>query len=278
METEPRQPKPTTAQSPLVPQGTLPDGRGKSHIRIAVFSILAVHAVLLGTLLIFGCKKAPDQTADQSTVLEPTNNAFPAPPPQMAFAPTQFPEPSHAPPPPLSTTTSAIPEPPSLPTAASQQPSAPAASDSAREHVVLKGESFYTIAKKYSTTSRAISQANPGVDPTRLKIGQKLVIPSASQTASAMAATEPASPAGANGDRIHTVKAGENLTVIARRHGVAVKEIQAANNLRTTQIRVGQKLRLPEKAGSPASAEVIPPLTPASSTAAQAVSAPAVPQ
>src|SRR6185436_11010156 len=140
METEPRQPKPTTAQSPLVPQGTLPDGRGKSHIRIAVFSILAVHAVLLGTLLIFGCKKAPDQTADQTSVLEPTNNAFPAPPPQMAFAPTQFPEPTHlAPPPPPGTSTIAEPL-PSVGTTTPQPPPAHAAPDSAREHVVLKGE------------------------------------------------------------------------------------------------------------------------------------------
>jgi LysM repeat protein len=143
--------------------------------------------------------------------------------------------------------------------------------------VVLKGESFYTIAKKYSTTIRAVSQSNPGVDPTRLKIGQKLAIPSASQTTAAMAAIDPGSPAPSGSDRLHTVKAGENLTIIARRHGVAVKDLQAANNLRTTQIRVGQKLRVPEKAASSAAADVIPPLTPASSTA-QPTGAPAVPQ
>src|SRR6185436_2895915 len=134
METEPRQPKPTNAPSPLVPQGTLPDGRGKSHIRIAVFSILAVHAVLLGTLLIFGCKKAPEPTTDQSSVLEPTNSAFPAPSPQVAFAPTQFPEPTHlAPPPPLNTGSIAEP-PPSVGTVTPQPPPAHSAPDSAREH------------------------------------------------------------------------------------------------------------------------------------------------
>jgi len=37
--------------SPLIPQGALPNARGRSHIRIAVFTILAVHVVLLGALL-----------------------------------------------------------------------------------------------------------------------------------------------------------------------------------------------------------------------------------
>ena len=42
--------------NPLVPQGTFAD-KGKSHIRITVFAILAVHVVLLGVLLIAGCNK-----------------------------------------------------------------------------------------------------------------------------------------------------------------------------------------------------------------------------
>ena len=33
--------------SPLIPQGALPNVRGKSHIRIAIITILAVHVVLL---------------------------------------------------------------------------------------------------------------------------------------------------------------------------------------------------------------------------------------
>ena len=274
METEPRDPKPMNTPSPLVPQGSLPDSRGKSHIRIAVFSILAVHAVLLGTLLIFGCKKAPDQLTDQNTTSEPTN-AFPSPPPQMAFAPNQFPEapPVHAAPP-SPVTTMPTPEPPPAipPVTATAPPSQPQSSDGAREHVVLKGESFYTIAKKYGISSRAIGLANPGVDSTRLRIGQKLVIPSAATVAAAQGGTDSGAPAG----NVHTVKAGENLTIIARRHSVSVKDIQVANNLRTTQIRAGQKLKIPERSTSGAT-DSIPPLTPASSTSVSAAPT-AIPQ
>jgi LysM repeat protein len=43
------------------------------------------------------------------------------------------------------------------------------------------------------------------------------------------------------------VKSGDTLQAIARRNGVTVKELQAANNLTTTRITVGQKLRIPAK-------------------------------
>ena len=281
MENE-QQSKTLTTPSPLVPQGALPDSRGRSHIRIAVFSILAVHAVLLGTLLIFGCKKAPDQTTDQNVPADLTNNsAFPAPPPQMAFTPPQFPDPTATQIPPLpspTTTTVATSEPPP---AAAATPSTIPPSD-VREHVVLKGESFYTIAKKYNTTMRAVASANPSVDANRLKIGQKLAVPPPQPAAGTLMADANTGAPSAGGDRIHTVKAGDNLTTIARRHGVSIKDIQSVNNLRTTQIRVGQKLRLPEKSNSaPAAAptlDAIPPLTPASSTTAGSTAAPVLPQ
>src|SRR3954469_6688958 len=64
--------------SPLIPQGALPTTRSRSHIRIAVFTILAVHLVLLFALLMAGCKKTSDQakTGDLPT----DTGALPPPP------------------------------------------------------------------------------------------------------------------------------------------------------------------------------------------------------
>ena len=42
----------------------------------------------------------------------------------------------------------------------------------------------------------------------------------------------------------HTVKAGENLAVISKQYGLTLKEIKEANNLETTLVSVGQKLRV----------------------------------
>src|SRR5262245_16826167 len=71
--------------NPLVPQGTFKD-KGKSHVRITVFAILAVHVMLLGVLLIAGCnKKSADMAQDNGTGLPPvppppTDVQWPAPP------------------------------------------------------------------------------------------------------------------------------------------------------------------------------------------------------
>lgn len=238
--------------SPLIPQGTFPPTRGKSHIRIAVFTILAIHLVLLGALLMAGCKKTADTTSLDPTSL--TNNygisELPSPDTNVVIA-TQ--PPSYAPPnvparaPGPTPTISAIPGStftPGLP------PPLPGPSEtlgaSGIEHIVVKGDSFYLLGKKYGISYKAIAEANPGVDPTRLKIGQKVRIPpaSVSQTASLFM--------GSNGpEKTYTVKSGDTLMKIARSYGVTVKGLRSANRLRTDQIKVGQKLVIPAKESAP---------------------------
>jgi membrane-bound lytic murein transglycosylase D len=51
----------------------------------------------------------------------------------------------------------------------------------------------------------------------------------------------------ARATRTHRVQRGENLSVIARRHGTTVTALRSANNLRSDQIRAGQTLRVPAR-------------------------------
>ncbi len=44
-------------------------------------------------------------------------------------------------------------------------------------YTVRQGDTIYKIAKKFYTTQNAILTANPGVDPKRLSIGQRLTVP-----------------------------------------------------------------------------------------------------
>ena len=44
----------------------------------------------------------------------------------------------------------------------------------------------------------------------------------------------------------HTVKRGENLTKIARRYGITVAALKRANNISGDEIRVGQRLTIPQ--------------------------------
>jgi LysM repeat protein len=239
-----------TTPNPLIPQGTFLEQKGRSHIRIAVFTILAVHVVLLASLLMAGCKRTTDQAG-----AEMTNEGGAYPPPPV----TQLP-PAETSPPPATAGVEVAAAPnrltpiqplptnplPAEPTIVQPPPPQPPALGSQGDHVVVKGESFYTIAKKYGVSSRAIQEVNPGVDPARLKIGQKLVIPARTATAVASVSNGTSATGGA---MTYTVKSGDTLNAIAKKHGLTVKELQSANNLSTTRITVGQKLRIPGKTG-----------------------------
>jgi LysM repeat protein len=236
--------------NPLIPQGTFPDNRGKSHIRIAVFTILAIHVVLLGALLMAGCKKTADSGPDVSSLA--TN--FPPPPP-LAPIETNPPTPVVTPSAVLTPTPVPVPLPPPEPIPVGT------------EHVVVKGDSFYTLAKKYNVSSKAIAEANPGVDSAKLKIGQKLKIPAGTPSS---VSTVSANGNSANGsDKTYTVKSGDTLMKIAKDSGVTLKSLRSANNLKTDQIKVGQKLKIPGKIPLPT--ETLPSAGAAATTAPPSV-------
>jgi LysM repeat protein len=223
--------------SPLVPQGTFPEARGRSHVRIAVFTILGIHVVVLSALMIAGCKKD-----DKGLTNLPIDTNFPplenivrdTSPPAVVTTPTGVP--------PIGT-------PPPQPIGVAPTPVEPAPPGGTSEYVVLKGDSFYTIAKKLGVTTKAMESANPTVDAKKLKIGQKLQVPA--KTALPTAAT-PGTTAPSNGTgMIYVVKSGDTLGKIAAAHGTTTKALKAANDLKTDQIKVGQKLKLPAKETAP---------------------------
>ncbi|MEO6034658.1 MAG: LysM peptidoglycan-binding domain-containing protein [Verrucomicrobiota bacterium] len=219
--------------NPLVPKGSIPS-RGKSTVRIAFFTIAAIHVVFIGGLLMQGCKK-PENKA----LVEETNNT---PPPLMPYtndlAATDT---NLAAPTVPATASNAVAHPPEPTTAE------PAPTGASREYVVAKGDSFSTIAKKMHVSVKAIEQANPGVISSKLKVNQKLQLPdssSASPTASATSSST-TGPAESGDTTIYVVKAGDMLEKIARTHSTTSKAIMRMNNLKTTMIKPGQKLKLP---------------------------------
>jgi LysM repeat protein len=67
---------------------------------------------------------------------------------------------------------------PKSPTAASPSPSSSAATQPARLHTVQPGETLAAIARQYGVSLQAVQAANPRVNPRRLKVGQRIVVPS----------------------------------------------------------------------------------------------------
>jgi len=238
--------------NPLLPQGSFEaHARGKSHVRIAVFSILAIHVVVLGALLIQGCKRDDKDTASNP----PTNDVGAVPSftpsndlPVTAVASNPNPPPAFATSvPPAITANTGLPPVPPAPLISSPATSSGFAESAAPiDHTIMKGDTFASLSAKYGVTTKAIQAANPDVSPTKLKIGQKIKIPAKSATAAGNnngtgAATLAASDSGDS----YVVKSGDTLGKIAKARGTTASAIQKMNNLPTTQIRVGQKLKLP---------------------------------
>jgi LysM repeat protein len=243
--------------SPLIPQGSLPQGagRGASNVRIAVVTIIAIHIVFFGGLLMQGCKR--DNKKNDLTTGEGTNGALTLP--VMTNRETLVdtnPAPASND---ISTayqTAGSQSNAPALPSLVTQpEPfggANPMPSSPGSEYTIVRNDTLSKIAHAHGTTAGAIVKANPGIDPAKLKIGQKIQIPAgAAATAGMPAATADGTSgaATANGSTTHVVKAGETLTRIARQHGTTIKAIRAANGLKTDRVSVGQKLKIPAKSG-----------------------------
>lgn len=240
--------------SPLVPQGTLPD-RGNSRIRLIVFAIIAAHVFMLGVFLIAGCKKTSTETAQQEApppVTLPVEPP-PLPPPPVAEVPPAAPNS-------LAGGTPDVPAPETTFVPPAPTPPPEVVAPTFTEHTIVKGDTFAVLAKKYGVTTKAVEVANPGVNPTRLQIGQKIKIPAPTSVANLAGA--PNGSASAEGSpKVYVVKSGDNLSKIAKTYGVTLKQLRSYNNLRTDQIKVGQKLKIPAKA-PPVEATVPPPAVP----------------
>jgi LysM repeat protein len=114
-----------------------------------------------------------------------------------------------------------------------------------QDYTVVAGDTLSGIATKFGLPSyKAIVDANPGVEPTKLHPGQKLKIPPPPAAATTAGTTPTATTA--NGQDTYKVKSGDTLSSIAANHKTSVKALRAENNLTTDRITVGQILKLPK--------------------------------
>ena len=248
--------------NPFVPKGSLLEQQSqrRSRLKIAVGCVLVVSILGLIAMLIQGCKREQPVTENNVPPPDLGSNAAPAanaslPPPEMATNPL--------PPVPTNPVAVAPPLPTPPPPPPPVEPSAPAATT----YEVVAGDTLAKIAKAQGVTLKALRAANPGVDPRKLKPKQKLNIPAKSTETTAAA---PATVAGGSeaGEPTYTVKSGDTLSKVAKKNGVTLKALRAANPkyASTDHIHVGEKLVIPAKseAGAPATAPETPvaPVTP----------------
>ncbi|SHG11175.1 N-acetylmuramoyl-L-alanine amidase [Vibrio gazogenes] len=110
----------------------------------------------------------------------------------------------------------------------------------ARKHVVQSGESLSVIAQRYGVTTATLIRENH-LKSSMLKVGQALIIPSSHSNP--IVVPEIKNPVETE-VITHTVKPGEYLGAIASKYKVSVGAIRKENRLRSSVLRVGQKLKI----------------------------------
>ena len=110
---------------------------------------------------------------------------------------------------------------------------------------VQKGDTLYSISRKYQITVAELCSANNITDKTVIKEGQKLIIPKA-DIANAVALNTDESKTTVNVKTVYyTVVKGDTLYSIAKRNNMTVAELLALNELDSnTVIKIGQKLKI----------------------------------
>lgn len=104
-----------------------------------------------------------------------------------------------------------------------------------QRHTVTRGETLSGIAAKYGVSMATLRELNT-LKRDVVWVGQRLKVP-ASATASRTTR--------ARGVVRHKVVVGDSLTGIAAHYGVSPKAIMQTNNLKSTNVMLGQNLKIP---------------------------------
>jgi membrane-bound lytic murein transglycosylase D len=112
-----------------------------------------------------------------------------------------------------------------------------------RKHVVRKGETLASVARRFRISVASLAAENGLAAHSRISRGEVLIIPPARSPARGTASDKVSKTRIAS--RSYRVRGGDTLLKIARRHGTTVESLMTANGLASPEIRPGDTIRIP---------------------------------
>lgn len=118
-------------------------------------------------------------------------------------------------------------------------------------YIVKKGDTLYSISRKYQITVPELRAANNLSENDVLKAGAKLVIPAADiENAAALSASKTSDykkdSSRTSATAAYVVQKGDTLYGIARKYNIKLNELLSLNNLdNSSTIKIGQKILVP---------------------------------
>ena len=115
------------------------------------------------------------------------------------------------------------------------------------KHSVAKGETFYSIAKKYGININDLYTMNDFDNTKNLEVGELLIVKKKHNESKILPLTNYGHIQMRTGLvdkklKTHTVKAGETIFSISKKYGITIQGLRNSNDLKTNIIEIGQTL------------------------------------
>ena len=103
-------------------------------------------------------------------------------------------------------------------------------------YIIRAGDTFFSLAARFNTTVAILIQANPGVNPNALMIGQRICVP----------AVTPPPTTCPTGFMSYTIRAGDTFYSLAIRFNTTVTILVQANpGVNPNALMIGQRICVP---------------------------------
>ena len=123
-------------------------------------------------------------------------------------------------------------------------------------HVVRKGETLSSIARRYRTSVKAIASINNISSSQRISVGRRLKVPASGATyASVSKSPQPSASSPQKRPEKYVVAKGDTLAKIASRFNTTTGAIMSLNKIKGSGLRAGQSLKIPPAAATAATAK-----------------------